>query len=56
MIYVAGLLLVLLLIAVHRINSLDGGRDYGSDIGWYWPWTPTVQVCFFGFIACVLMA
>jgi hypothetical protein len=56
MIYAAVAMLVLLLISVHRINFLDGGEDYGSNIGWYWPWTPIVQVCFFGIIFCVLGA
>lgn len=54
MILIAASLLVLLLVAVHRINFLDGGEDYGSNIGWYWPWTPIVQVSFFGIIFCVL--
>lgn len=54
MIYTAAALLILLLIAVHRINFLDGLGGYGSNIGWYWPWTPIVQVSFFGIIFCVL--
>lgn len=47
-------LTLLLLFAAHRITFLDmktGLRDatgYGSNIGWHWPWTPIIQVCFFG--------
>jgi hypothetical protein len=56
MIWLAAMLFVALMIAVHRINALDGGEDYGSNIGFYWPWTPIAQFCFFGFIFCILGA
>lgn len=54
MIWTALILTVLLLVAVHRVKHLDGGEDYGSNIGWYWPWTPIIQGCFAGIIFCVL--
>lgn len=61
MIWLAAALFVLLMIAVHRVANLDvatGRRDgndgYGSNSGWYWPWTPIIQVCFVGMIVCLI--
>ncbi len=52
-------LFVLMMFSVDRTDHLDvetGRRDsldYGSNRGWYWPWTPIIQVCFVGIIACL---
>lgn len=60
MIWIAAALFVLMMFAVNRTDHLDvetGRRDcldYGSNRGWYWPWTPIIQVSFFGIIFCVL--
>lgn len=60
MIWAATVLFFLLMFAVTRVDWLDvetGARDsfgYGSNRGWHWPWTPLIQVCFFGVIFCVL--
>lgn len=61
LIWVAAVLLILMLVAVHRTDRLDvskGLRDgddgYGSNRGWHWPWTPIIQICFVGIIVCVL--
>lgn len=59
---IAAGLLVLMMYAIHRNTHLDvetGRRDsmslrddYGSNRGYYWPWTPIIQVCFFGMLIC----
>lgn len=61
LIWIAAALLFLLLFAIHRTDRLDvekGFRDgndgYGSNRGWHWPWTPIIQVSFFGIIFCVI--
>lgn len=59
MIWLSGVFFVLCMVAVGRGNSLDvecGNRDgdYGSNIGWHWPWTPIIQVSFFGCIVCFI--
>jgi hypothetical protein len=61
MIWIAAALFLLMMFAVHRTEKLDvetGRRDgndgYGSNRGWYWPWTPIIQVCFFGIIFCIV--
>jgi len=63
MMLVAFALFVLMHIAVYRSDRLDvatGRRDgndgYGSNRGWYWPWTPIIQVCFVGILLCILGA
>jgi hypothetical protein len=61
MIWIAAALFILLMAALHRVEHLDvttgrrdGGNTYGSNRGWYWPWTPVIQVCFFGMIYCII--
>ena len=61
MLWTAAALFILLMFAVHRVEYLDvatgrrdGNDDYGSNRGWYWPWTPIIQVCFFGMIFCII--
>ncbi len=59
MIWLAAVLFVLLWYSVNRVNHLDvetGRRDgdYGSNYGWYWPWTPLIQVCFVGIIIIII--
>lgn len=48
--------------AVGRTDHLDvetGRRDgndgYGSNRGWYWPWTPIIQISFVGIIVCFFL-
>ncbi len=36
-------------------GRLDGDDGYGSNRGWYWPWTPIIQVSFVGMIFCFFM-
>lgn len=61
MLWTAAALFLLLMVAVHRVEYLDvatGQRDgndgYGSNRGWHWPWTPIIQICFFGMIYCII--
>jgi hypothetical protein len=59
MMWAAAFLFVLLMVAIHRADYLDvqlGLRDgdYGSNHGWHWPWTPIIQVSFFGMIYCII--
>lgn len=61
MIWIALALLLLLMVAVHRVEYLDvatsrrdGNDGYGSNRGWHWPWTPIIQISFFGMIFCVI--
>lgn len=61
MILIAAALVLLLMAALHRIEYLDVATDrrdgdggYGSNRGWYWPWTPVIQVCFFGIVYCII--
>lgn len=56
----AAALLILLLVAIYRTDQLDvekglrdGNDGYGSNRGWHWPWTPIIQVCFVGILACI---
>lgn len=51
----SALFLITLLVAAARVQHLDGLGGYGSNIGWYWPWTPAIQVSFFGVIFCALV-
>ncbi len=60
MIWIAAFLFALLMVAVYRVDHLDvqqglrdGNDGYGSNRGWHWPWTPIIQVCFFGMIFCL---
>lgn len=61
MIWIAAALFIILMAAVHRVEHLDvttghreGNDGYGSNRGWYWPWTPIIQVSFFGVIYCIV--
>lgn len=61
MMWTAAALFLILIIAVHRVEHIDvatGRRDgndgYGSNRGWYWPWTPIIQVSFVSFIICFI--
>ena len=63
MIWIAAAMFILLMFSVHRTDVLDvklGMRDgndgYGSNRGWHWPWTPIIQICFFGIVFCILGA
>lgn len=61
MIWLSATFFGLCMIGVHRVTGLDVGcgnrdGDYGSNIGWHWPWTPIVQVSFAGCIICFLRA
>lgn len=59
MIYIAAILFIVMIYAANRNDHLDvetGRRDsldYGSNRGWYWPWTPLIQVCFAGILLCI---
>lgn len=37
-----------------RSGRRDG--DYGSNIGYVWPWSPLAQISFVGIIACLVAA
>lgn len=61
MIWLSAALFILCMVGVHRVEHLDvatGQRDgddgYGSNRGWYWPWTPIIQVSFVGMIVCLI--
>lgn len=53
-------LFALMMYSVRRTDHLDvsterrDSLDYGSDHGWYWPWTPIIQLCFVGIMLCVI--
>lgn len=54
-------LFVLLMFAVIRCDRLDvetGRRDgndgYGSNRGFYWPWTPIIWLCVIGITLCLM--
>jgi len=59
---IAGLLFVLMMYAVNRTDHLDvetGRRDsldYGSNRGWYWPWTTIIQISFIVILMCLFGA
>lgn len=37
-----------------RRDSMSLRDDYGSNRGYYWPWSPIIQVCFIGILVCLL--
>jgi hypothetical protein len=43
-------------VATGRRDSKSLADDYGSNRGWHWPWTPIIQACFVGIIACIFWA
>jgi hypothetical protein len=63
--YYGLLALVLFCVAMFAVNRCDhldvetGRRDdldYGSNRGWYWPWSPLTLICFIGILACLFLA
>lgn len=63
MLWLAGILFIILMVAVMRVESLDvetglreGDDGYGSNRGWYWPWTPIIQICVIGIFCCLFSA
>lgn len=58
-------LFVLMMYAIGRNTRLDvqtGRRDsmslrddYGSNRGYHLPWSPIIQVCFVGILACIIL-
>jgi len=62
MIWIVGPLFVVLMFAVVRCDRLDvetGRRDgsgYGSNRGWYWPWSYIIWACAIGILVCMVSA